>query len=382
MSDPASASDGRQVLVVGDGLGGLSAAAFLRQRGLDPTVVGGPGEDGVAGRCITLWHTGVELLAELEVRAERTPSAVGIEAWLPSTGDGAVLDRLETGHGRDHPFLAVDRAPLRRALREHLPTNSIRVTKTPRTLRTDDGPLVVEFEDGVRERFDLVVGADGTDSWVRSAGFDAPEPTPWGTTTWTFRTDREPGTAGTVAELWCSDGMLAVVGGPSGTCGRFVTTVGDPQAAAAVLAGAFEAADHPVLDGLVPPGQDALEGSADRVLRADPWVTDRVALLGDAAHSLPPGLTLGPSLAVEDAYVLAEEVAGGNPPAAALGRYQDRRRGRLRRLDRRAAAGGGVRRRPLAIEGLPDLREARFALLRSSFARHPDGTTGPLDGRL
>jgi 2-polyprenyl-6-methoxyphenol hydroxylase-like FAD-dependent oxidoreductase len=374
MSDRAAdAPDDRQVLVVGDGVPGLSAAAFLHRRGLDPTVVVAPSDRstdlGAVDRCVTLWHTPVALLAELGVTADLTPSAAEIDAWLFTCADGTVLDRLGSVHGDAHPFLTVDRRRLRRALRDRLPANSVRVTKTPRTLRTDDGPPVVEFEDGVRERFDLVVGADGTDSWVRAAGFDAPGPTPWGTTTWAFRADGAEVT-GTVGEAWGADAAVSVVPTASGACGRLVTTTDDRAAAADALVGAFDHADHPVTGGLDLPGPDALVGTPDRVVRVDPRATDRLALLGAAARSLPP-CSLGPSLAVEDAYVLAEELARGRP-AAALGRYEHRRRGRLRRLDDRVATDGS-RGRALSVAGLPDLLELRLALLRSSFARRPPG---------
>ena len=378
MSDRGDgATDVRQVLVVGDGIGGLSAAAFLHRRGLDPTVVAGPtdrpgGLEAVDG-CVVLWDAAVALLADLGVTAELSPSAVAVETWLFARADGTVLDRLETAHHDGHPFLSVDRRRLRRALRDRLPRHALRVTKTPRALRTDDGPPLVEFEDGVRERFDLVVGADGTGSWVGAAGFDRPDPTPWGTTTWAFRADGAEVT-GTVGEAWSADAMVSVIPTASGTCGRLVTTTDDAGIAAETLAGAFDHAGHPVTGELDPPEPDVLVGATDRVLRADAWVTDRLALLGEAARALPP-CSLGPSLAVEDAYVFAEELAVRGSLATALERYEHRRRDRLRRLDRVAADGGG--RHPLSAVGLPDLMELRLALLRSSFARRSER---PADG--
>ena len=369
MSEPTTARDDRQVLVVGEGLVGLTVAAFLRERGFDPTVVAGSPErsSGVEtlGECAVLWHTSVALLAEIGVLEALSPSATAVETWLLSTVDGTVLDCLETAHRDAYPFLAVDRRRLRRALRDRLPQHSVRVTKTPRTLRTDDGPPTVEFEDGVRERFDLVVGADGIDSWVRTAGFDAPEPTPWGTTSWAFRAEGE-GTPGTVGEVWGSDAMAAVVPGASGVHGRLVTRTDDAGAAASALESAFARSDHPVVGRLDCPVPDTLVGIRDRVSRPDCRATDRLALVGDAARSLPP-CSVGPNPALEDAYVLAEELAGRGGSAAALGRYAARRRDRLRRLDDRIRADGTCR-YPLSVAGLPDLLELRRSLLRSSFA--------------
>lgn len=373
---------GRQVLVVGDGVAGLSVAVSLRRRGLDPTVVAGTTDGstdhGVIDGAVTLWPTGVALLDELGATADLGPSSTEIDTWLLPAEDGTAFERLETGHHR-HPLLVADRRRLRWALRERLPTNSIRETKTPRTLCTDDGPPVVEFEDGVRERFDLVVGADGIDSWVRAVGFDGPEPAPWGTTTWTFRAD-DAAVPGAIAEAWGPDAVVTVVPTPSGACGRLVTTARD-AAAADVLAGVLDHAEHPLADEFDPPGPDALVGAPDRVLRADPWVTDRLALVGDAAHSLPP-CSLGPTLAIEDASVLAEEVAIHETPTAALRRYEHRRRGHLCRLDRRPPDADARRRHPLSAAGLSDLQELRRSLLHFRFPRDSAGPAGDTSGRF
>lgn len=62
---------------------------------------------------------------------------------------------------------------------------------------------------------------------------------------------------------------------------------------------------------------------------AGPWVSDRVALLGDAAHAMPPYLAQGAAMAIEDAAVLAACFAASpDNPANALASYQSWRRPR------------------------------------------------------
>jgi 2-heptyl-3-hydroxy-4(1H)-quinolone synthase len=73
-------------------------------------------------------------------------------------------------------------------------------------------------------------------------------------------------------------------------------------------------------------------------VRQDRWVEGRVVLLGDSAHALTPNMGQGAGMAMEDAAVLAEELAradrGEQALAAALGRYVARRRARVETIVR------------------------------------------------
>ena len=73
------------------------------------------------------------------------------------------------------------------------------------------------------------------------------------------------------------------------------------------------------------------------------WVTGSVALLGDAAHAMPPFLAQGGAMAIEDAAVLGRMLAAqpDNPPAA-LQAYAEARRPRVRRVWRAAKAAGDL----------------------------------------
>jgi anthraniloyl-CoA monooxygenase len=66
------------------------------------------------------------------------------------------------------------------------------------------------------------------------------------------------------------------------------------------------------------------------------WFHDNIVLVGDAAHTAHFSIGSGTKLAMEDAIVLAREVASGRPLPDALGRYQEERRTDALRLQNAA----------------------------------------------
>jgi 2-polyprenyl-6-methoxyphenol hydroxylase-like FAD-dependent oxidoreductase len=69
-----------------------------------------------------------------------------------------------------------------------------------------------------------------------------------------------------------------------------------------------------------------------------PWSNGRVVLLGDAVHATTPHLGQGAGMAVEDAIVLAEELAGHDTPQAAFAAYRERRYERCRYIVEKSLA--------------------------------------------
>ncbi|MFO0613919.1 MAG: FAD-dependent monooxygenase [Polyangiaceae bacterium] len=200
----------------------------------------------------------------------------------------------------------------------------------------------VRFESGARDRFDLVVAADGLRSRTRSMAFpEPPEVAHHGHRCVGFGHANALGLEGETL-LWSAPGRSALVSDTGALfvfTGRPIARGEEPRALTRARYGADRWEVPRLLDAL-----DAAEDvyfDAIGSVRAPRWSSGRIALLGDAAW----GGTLGgqgTSLAIIGAYVLAGELArAGGVHTAAFAAYESRMRPFATRCQRGAERAGG-----------------------------------------
>ncbi|MET8628383.1 FAD-dependent monooxygenase [Kitasatospora sp. NPDC004669] len=320
-----------QAIVIGGGIGGLTAALALHRQGVPVTVHERAASLEPVGAGLALAPNALRTLDRLGVgprlRALATAHpAVGVRhpsgRWLARTSSAAV----EAYFG--DTIAAVARADVIAALVDALPASTVR-TDSPATLVTPGGaeePAVVRTPDG-EQPAGLVVAADGIRSATRGLLFPQhPGPRYSGFTTWrTIVTPgRRPAAAG---EVWGRGSLAGIVPLADGR----VYVYG----AALAPVGARAAGEHAELQRLfgtwcAPVPQLFAMAEPDRVLRHDVWeLADplpahhhgRVALLGDAAHAMCPFLGQGACQAIEDAVVLASLLTPDTDLATALPTY-------------------------------------------------------------
>jgi salicylate hydroxylase len=98
----------------------------------------------------------------------------------------------------------------------------------------------------------------------------------------------------------------------------------------------------------------------------DRWHTDRVVLMGDAAHAMVPHRGQGANPTIEDAIVLADCLAGAGDVAPALRAYEESRRERTARVQRWSRRAADLMHLPDGAEIAP--RDALFKELDSELA--------------
>jgi 2-polyprenyl-6-methoxyphenol hydroxylase-like FAD-dependent oxidoreductase len=335
-----------RVLVVGGGIAGLATARALLRRGIEPDVVERAAAWSHPGAGLYLPANAVRALGALGLRAALLDRACVItrQRFLDHRGHELLDVDLPAVWGATGPCAAISHRGLHEILRQGIPVRR----GTTVTALDDLGPLVrAVFDDGSTGDVDLVVGADGVRSWVRTVVFGGAAPRLLGQASWRFVVDGVAEISAWTVRLGHGKAFLTIpLGGGRiycyadlGAAAATDPTGGDP----AKLAEHFREFAEPVptiLGTGLAAGDRPYFAPIEEVVHR-PWVRGRVVLVGDAAHAMSPNMAEGAGMALEDALVLAEVIAADRPleefearrrPRVGFVRAQTHRRDRTRNL--------------------------------------------------
>ena len=310
-----------RIAIIGGGIGGLSASLALRQFGFEPEVFEQAPELLEVGAAIAVWPNAMRLLQALGIGETVIQHAGVIEQvrWL--TEDGSPLNQMRF-QPTDAPAVALHRAELQSVLLRALPENSIHLGHVFLGWQQEGDVVSGRFADGSSIACDLLIGADGLHSQVRTQLLDDGPPLQRGYITWRGIADSAPaGTVpGTAVEIYGRGKRFGIGPVGQGRIGWWATVNEqkkrtDDAAAAVVdalhaspreLLRLFEGWCEPVLELIQTTRPNSIVKNAvfDR-LPTRKWGTASMTLLGDAVHPTTPNLGQGGCMAIEDAVVLA-----------------------------------------------------------------------------
>jgi 2-polyprenyl-6-methoxyphenol hydroxylase-like FAD-dependent oxidoreductase len=325
------------IVIIGGGIGGMTSAIALRQRGLLAPVYEAAPELRAVGAGIALPPNAMQVFGRLGLAeaVQQAGMALGSAEIRDFRGD--LLQRVDISAASQRygfPTVAIHRARLQGVLAAALEPSQLHLGKACVAILEEHNGVRVRFADGDEVIARAAVGADGLRSAVRQQLF--PDVTLRYSGQSSYRAigaiALPAGFAGVGWEVWgpgCRFGFSAVA--PSEVY-WFATLDASPGALRGrehvkpwltELFAAFPLPCAAIIDATRE--ADILNTDIYDIRPLPHWHQGRVGLLGDAAHATTPNLGQGGAQAIEDADMLAICLAAHHDPVEAFGAYEQRR---------------------------------------------------------
>jgi 2-polyprenyl-6-methoxyphenol hydroxylase-like FAD-dependent oxidoreductase len=335
--------------IIGGGIGGMAAAVALHRAGIDVTVYERAKALREVGAGLMLWPNATRVLGELGLLEKITAVSGRSDHFIVRSRTGAILMNIGLGQF-DVPALCTPRSDLLGALISALPHDRIRLGHHVDDLVQRKSSVRLYFADQAAIEHDLVVGADGLRSRVRSLVLGVHEPIYRGYMVWRGLARLKGAVpTGSNSESWGRGKRFGILNTGGDRFTWYATTNADadhvdsPEGRKRELLQMFAGWHEPVERLIAATEEPAiLKNGAYDLAPLRRWGQGRVVLLGDAAHPCTPNLGLGGCMALEDALVLAKSFCKEPTPELALRRYETLRRKRTRHVQRRSLMMGSV----------------------------------------
>ncbi|KAI0149061.1 hypothetical protein BJ166DRAFT_55910 [Pestalotiopsis sp. NC0098] len=338
-----------RVLIVGAGIGGLSAGLALRRQGHNVTIIEKSKFAAEIGAAIHSASNCSRVLRRLGVYPEKH-GGTPLTGMLFCNSDGQVMGSRDYGseksNNSEQEYFLLHRAHLHQSLKDAVlseegPGTPAELHLACRIVALDTEKATLALEDGRQFSGDLIVGADGVHSWTRSCIDATIKPFHYGSSCYRWLAPNEDlakheatlalsKKKGTMVE-WssgprrilyypCADHTISNFGGfiPGGSKKGDHTAPSDwnNQGSKDHLLEMYQDFGPEVQQILrgVPEGELKLWDLMD-MSSLPTWHKDSLVLIGDAAHPFLPFMGQGGAMAIEDAAALGALLPLGTTPA-------------------------------------------------------------------
>ena len=332
------------VLIVGGGIGGLALSIGLRRAGIDVEIVEIKQQWSVYQVGIIAQSNFVRAMVGLGIADDCVAAGFPYQGVRFCDANGNVMSESPGVKlaGPNYPaYLGLTRPALHNVLfaASKKAGVQLRVGATVAELSQSANKVAVKFTDGSSGEYDLVVGADGVHSQIRTTIFgDHLEPRFTGEGVWRYNVPRPPDV--NYGSIYATGegpkaGLIPLTR-ETAYIFRIGPEPGNPRFPKNELAKfmrerlkPFGGAIGELAGGIIDPDL-VVYRPLESVLVPAPWYRERVVLIGDAAHSITPHLGQGAAQAVEDAVVLAVELSKDRPLNQSLDSFVQRRHERCK----------------------------------------------------
>jgi 2-polyprenyl-6-methoxyphenol hydroxylase-like FAD-dependent oxidoreductase len=363
-----------RVVVVGAGIGGLATSIALRSTEHELVVLERAADLAKVelGAGITLWPNAMAILDRLGIGAEVRRRGAVLGCFEQRNARGRLLSRWpleEMARRLGAPVCGINRPDLHSALVGG-GGESVRTGCKVESFEQTNGTVRVSLSEGAGESGDVLIGADGIESTVRTQLLGAQEPRHSGLTMWRANVPYDEAVAPAVDFIaWWGSGAKFVIfrSGPERLSWEGIVTSAPGGRDAP---GQTRQAVHERFAGFADPVHRVIDATIEQsIFRTDvfdrppdeQWGRGRVTLLGDAAHPMTFAVGQGAAQALEDALAIGRALGRDSGDLeAALREYERPRIARAAHFQTmawRLARAGALESRPAQA-----LRNTAFTL--------------------
>jgi len=299
--------------IIGAGIGGLTTAIALKQKGFNFHIYEQSEKIKFVGAGIILANNAMQVFDQLGLKKVIEENGQPISALNITNGKLKVLSTINLTHfEKKHPIknIAIHRGTLQELLIEHLGHHTIELNHKLNTIKQSDHGQVLQFENGKNIESQQIIGSDGLNSIVRQQLFpnnkirNAKQVCWRGITHYSlplkFRHE--------LNEVWAKNARFGFVQIAENTVywyllKTFKTHRGEHKLDG--LSAAFKN-DAPLLMALIDSTEKSKihEAEISDLKPTKTWYNQNACLIGDAAHAATPNMGQGACQAIEDAFTL------------------------------------------------------------------------------
>lgn len=336
------------IIIIGAGIGGLTTAMLLQQKGFKPAIYESAGAIQPVGAGIIIANNAMQIFKKAGIsdsieKAGQRVSLMKITDERMTVLSLMDLLKYEKRYGVCN--IAIHRAALQKILAEQAGFENIHLSKRLVNIENKES-YVFTFEDGSTGSSDIVIGADGIKSTVRSRLFNTGDIRDTRQLCWRGIGDWDCGDTyqNEAIEMWGKGKRFGFVKISATKIYWYAVInqwlVKGNNNDLTDLFREFHGDVSKIIAATAP--QDIFRSNIIDLKPVFTWARGKACLIGDAAHATTPNLGQGACQAIEDAYALAELLASGKSMEDAFVLYEKLRMKKAHDIVKRSRAVGKI----------------------------------------
>ncbi|MGV3503462.1 MAG: FAD-dependent monooxygenase [Adhaeribacter sp.] len=342
----------KKITILGGGIAGLTTTIALNKIGLRARVFEAAPEIKAVGAGLVLAANAIKGFQKLGIAQQVMAEGRLLDAFSIKDASGGIITRTDSldssrKYGADN--FTIHRANLHQVLRSLLSPEDIHTGKYCLGFKRKQNQVLLHFSDGSSETSDFLIAADGISSPIRQQLVPGAKPRYAGYTCWRAVIDNPSPNLRETSETWGPQGRFGIAPLAQGRLYWFACVLAKEndtrlqQYTPADLLQLFQAYHHPIPEIISRTKKEDLIWNDIADLAPLPnYAFGNVLLIGDAAHATTPNMGQGACQAIEDAVILADEIAKANTIPEAFRAFEKRRMDRTRYVVRQSRLLGQV----------------------------------------